>query len=67
MDFERGLADNGLFRFRRKLLAELVSSVMPVYNRGSLLREAALSALAESYRPIEIIIVDDGSTDPETA
>ena len=52
LDFDRGLADNELFRFRRKVLAELVSGVMPVYNRGSLLRQAALSALVQSYRPI---------------
>jgi len=44
----------------------LVSVIIPVHNRTELLREAALSALAQSYRPIEIIIVDDGSTDPET-
>jgi len=66
LDFERGLADNELLRFCRKLLAELVPGVMAVYNRGSLLPEAALSVLAQSYRPIEIIIVDDGFTDPET-
>ena len=49
-----------------KPLAHVVSIVIPVYNREGLLREAAVSALAQSYRPIEIIIVDDGSTDPET-
>src|SRR6516164_7038363 len=45
------------------LVEDLVSTIIPVHNRPSLLREAVVSALAQTYRPIEIIIVDDGSTD----
>lgn len=41
----------------------LVSTVIAVYNRPQLLQEAVASVLAQTYRPIEIIIVDDGSTD----
>ena len=39
------------------------SVIIPVYNRIALLREAVESVFAQSYRPIEILVVDDGSTD----
>lgn len=41
----------------------LVSTVIPVYNRASLLIDSVDSVIKQSYRPLEIIIVDDGSTD----
>jgi glycosyltransferase involved in cell wall biosynthesis len=40
-----------------------VSTIIPVFNRSAMLREAVASVLAQTWRPIEIIIVDDGSTD----
>jgi hypothetical protein len=46
---------------------ELVSTIIPVYNRSDLLREAVASVLAQTYRPIEIVIVDDGSSDDTAA
>ncbi|EAU54514.1 glycosyltransferase family 2 protein [Mariprofundus ferrooxydans] len=45
------------------VISGLVSTIIPVYNRVEMLRQAVGSVLAQSYRPIEIIIVDDGSTD----
>ncbi|KAA5543820.1 glycosyltransferase family 2 protein [Roseiconus nitratireducens] len=41
----------------------LVSTIIPVFNRPEMLRGAVQSVLQQTYRPIEIIIVDDGSTD----
>lgn len=41
----------------------LVSVVMPVYNRERYVAEAIESLLGQSYRPLEIVVVDDGSTD----
>jgi len=41
----------------------LVSIVIPVYNGSNYLREAIDSALAQTYKNLEIIVVNDGSKD----
>jgi len=42
---------------------DLVSVILPTYNRAHLIRECIGSIICQSYKEIEIIIVDDGSTD----
>ena len=41
----------------------LVTVLLPVYNRAGPLVEAVQSCIDQTWRPIEILVVDDGSTD----
>lgn len=41
----------------------LISVVIPVYNASHFLNDALESVAAQSYRPLEVHVVDDGSTD----
>jgi glycosyltransferase involved in cell wall biosynthesis len=41
----------------------LVSIIIPCYNGRQFVGEAIESAFAQSYRNIEVVVVDDGSTD----
>jgi len=47
--------------------ASLIGCIVPVFNGERYLKEALDSIRAQTYRPLEIIVADDGSTDGTAA
>ncbi|MBC6367282.1 glycosyltransferase [Algoriphagus sp. AK58] len=45
------------------MIRPLISVVIPCYNQGKYLEETVNSVLSSTYRPLEIVLVNDGSTD----
>jgi cellulose synthase/poly-beta-1,6-N-acetylglucosamine synthase-like glycosyltransferase len=44
-------------------MSALVSIIIPCYNAERWVGEAIRSALKQTYSPVEVIVIDDGSTD----
>ena len=48
-------------------MAPLVSIIIPTYNRSVTVRRAVDSVLAQTFLDLEVVVVDDGSTDDTRA
>ncbi|HKR65150.1 MAG TPA: glycosyltransferase family A protein [Thermoanaerobaculia bacterium] len=47
----------------KRLAKPRVTAILPVFNGRAFVREAVQSVIAQTLRPVELIVVDDGSTD----
>jgi glycosyltransferase involved in cell wall biosynthesis len=52
-----------LIRFEHAPQAGLVSVIIPTHNRAHIIGRAIRSALGQTYRELEVIVADDGSSD----
>lgn len=50
-------------RLSKKHMHLLVSVIIPTYNRAAVVARAIKSVMAQDYEPLEIIVVDDASSD----
>lgn len=51
------------FREGHQFMDPLVSVIIPMYNAAKTIQETIESVIAQTYRNLEILVIDDGSTD----
>src|SRR4030066_2433109 len=44
-------------------MEKLISAIIPVYNEEDMIKAGLVTLREQSYSPVEIIVVDDGSSD----
>ncbi len=54
---------NGFENIQGYLVPGLASVIMPAYNHAGYIQEAIQSVIRQTYRPIEVLLFDDGSSD----
>ena len=52
-----------ILRQEEEEMNELISIIVPVYNAEKYLDRGIQSIINQSYRNLEILLIDDGSTD----
>src|SRR5437879_5126856 len=49
------------------MIAPSIGAYVPYFNNAATVRRAVESLIAQTVRPMEVVVIDDGSTDESTA
>ncbi|SER55993.1 Glycosyl transferase family 2 [Butyrivibrio fibrisolvens] len=63
LNIENAISDENNVNSGNKPFTGLVSVIIPVFNAGDAIRACVESVVKQTYKDIQIILVDDGSTD----